>query len=1076
MKPDAANPIPKRPFWCKKGPARRTIRWCRRSGYVLGLAVVYAGVHLNQIGLPGFAKDALIGLLRERGFEIEFSRMRVRLGRGIVAENVNVGRSREVAGEQFYVDQLQLKLDWARLVRFKPDIRAVTVRGGKVVIPVLDTNGVAGRFEVDDIEARLRFAGPELWDLESLQGKTLGGRFQASGTITNAGRLRRSAAPRRAEPDPWKRVLLRAVKEMERSVFAEPPVLTLGFHADLADPLHSTAECRLVAGGAVTGYGDYENLALTANLNQPASTNGTFSVALRLDSGKAEFRDGALDALRWGALIELPPDGGAPSRIDWHLGAGALRWQGHRLAGLDVAGKSVPASTEGFRFLPWNPFGPLPGAPAPAFRSQVTVSLDGLEITNGITGGPITLRMDALHSRLGWYQAGISGAAPGVNTPWIRTGPVQLEAAIAPSAGKATGLPDLGAWRFLSAVEFQASTTLTNAHRPELSVDSVHLRAGWSNGILALEDLDARLFGGRLEASGSVETASRQATLRYRSDADPAGVQPLLLEVGRRWMSQFGWPSNQPPRLDGTLAVTLPPWVDRPESWRDELKETLRLDGRFSGGEFRFRGITGNSAAGQFNYSNRVWRIRDLRAVRPEGSVTLDYAGDERTRDYWFSIRSTIDPRIAQPLIDNPVAARVFGEFELTIPPAIEAQVWGRWFEPERIGLRAKVHLENMSFRGEHLDSVDGGLTYTNRFLAVSKAVLRDGKQGADVEGFAYDIGAGMISFTNALSTVDPARVTRVIGPKTHKIMEPYIFPEPPTVRVDGAIGIRGDPSRNSIHFDALAAPKFRWWKLNAHDVTASVQSLGPLLVVSNLNAGFHGGRLTGNLEFDLQPGTPNTFRIDADVRDANLNSLISDLSTPPGRTNQLEGALTAKIRITDGTTPDPLSWKGDGTAQLRDGYLWDQPLFGALSSVMSGVMPGLGKTRFNEGSAHYTLAGGRVLTRDLRLRAPSMSLAFTGSVGFARDLDMVVQGSLFRSVPFFGPVASLALSPFEKLFEYKVTGSLEKPHTEPAHIPSLLMIPLNPIGTIRDLIPESRKPEVETAPNPTTAEPAPQN
>jgi len=1080
VNPDAAQPTARRPFWCKKGPARRTLRWCRRGGYVAGLAVVYAGVHLNQIGLPGFAKDALIGVLRDRGLEIEFSRMRVRLGRGIVAENVNVGRAREVAGEQVYVDQLQLKLDWARVIRFRPDISAVTLHGGRLVIPVSDTNGVAGRFEVDDIEGRLRFLGPELWDLEELRGTCLGGTFSAAGTVTNAGLLKRRSAPRDSESSPWRRVLLRTVVEAERSVFARPPSLSLAFHADLASRIRSTAEVRLTAVGAVTGFGSYENLALTAELNEPPSTNGAFTASVRLESGRASVLDGSVDGLRWDTSVELPPDGLVPSRIDWHLGANSLRWQGHRLDSIDVAGESLAAEATGLRFLPWDPTRTGSTTASPVFRSKVGLKISGLSLTNGISGGPASLKVDALHSESGWYEAGVVGSAATVSTPWAGTGPIRIDATLAPSDGHDVGLPDSGGWRFLTAVDFSATATATNVVRPDIAVDSANVKAGWSGGTLSLGSLDARLFGGRLEASGTVDSGTRRANLRCVSDADPAGALPLLREAGRRWMGQFEWSSNRPPRVSGALAATLPPWSGRPDSWRTNLQDSLVLDGAFSGVGFRFRGIGGDSATGTFTYSNRVWRIRDLRAVCPEGTVTMDYVGDERTKDFWYGVKSEIDPGIARPLVENPTASRYFGEFHFARPPVLDAEVWGRWHDPERIGFRAKVRATDMSFRGEHLDSVEGSLTYTNRFLAVSKAVLHDGTQVSEVDGFAYDIGAGLISFTNALSTFDPARVTRTIGPKTHRMMEGYVFPVPPTVRANGVMGIRGDPSRNDIRFDVQAAPKFHWWKLNANDVTASVQSLGPLLVVSNITAGFHGGRLTGNLEFDLEPGTPNTFRIDADVRDANLNTFVADLSTNPGHTNQLEGALTARMRITGGTTQDPLSWRGNGNARLRDGYLWDQPLFGALSTVMSGLSPGLGKARFSEGTATYTIAEGRVVTHDLQLRAPSMSLAFTGSVGFARDLDMVVQGSMFREVPLRGPVASLALSPFEKLFEYRLSGTLEKPRTEPAHIPGFLMIPLNPIGTILDLFPDTKKapavpepPDNKPAP---TAPPPPQN
>ena len=1058
---------------------RRTFRWCRRTGYVVGAVVLYGAVYLNQFGLPGFAKDALLAQLRERGLELEFSRLRVRLGRGIVAENVNLGRIGPDGGDQLFLDQLQLKLDWGRVLRLHPEIRAVTLRGGKVALPLSDTNGPAGRFEVEDIQGVLRFTGPELWELDHLRGKVLGAGFSASGTITNAGELRRRRPkePSKDGPGPWRRILARTVREAEASAFARPPELVLRFDADLADPLRSKAEVRLQAGGAVSSHGDFEDVTLVALLNRAPVTNGLFQVLLDLDSARAAFGTNALDALQWKASLAMPVAGEGATRFDWTLAAKALRWDAGSLAGLRARGETVSEAAAG-PLLPWNP-GPGKVVPSvPVFRTRLEASCQEARRDGFVTGGPFGLEAEVVHSRHGWAEARLDLRSEGFEAPWGRVGKSRAAGRLRPASARDLGLPDGAVARFLQSVQGGLEVVSEGFRHPDLSLDGASLRLGWTNGTLSMPRLEARLFGGHLEASGSLDAAARKARLEYRSDADPLGVMPLLREKGRKWLSQFEWDPAAPPRLDGRLEVSLPDWSLRGEALRQALQDALHLDGRFEGGHFRFRGIAGDGARGAFQYDQRVWRIRGLEAKRPEGGVTMDYEGDERTHRYRFEVKSAIDPGILQPLLTNAVVDRVFGDLRFSRPPKIDAVVDGFWFEPERTGLRARIEASDLSYRGEHLDSAAGTLGYTNRFLSVSKAVLRDGAQAADVDGFAYDIAAGMISFTNAVSTFIPGRVTHAIGGKVEKVMEPYVITRPATVVVDGAIGIRGDPSANRIQFDVRQAPDFRWWRFQTGDVVGKVLSLGPRLVVTNLDGAFHGGRVRGNLEFDLQPGTPNTFRIDMKVENAQLHTLVADLSEP-GKTNQLEGSVTVDLRLTEGVVSDQATWKGRGRASLRDGYLWDQPLFGTLSSVLSGVSPGLGKTRFNEGNATFTLSDGRVHTRDLRLQAPSMGLAFVGSVGFQRDLDMVVQGSMFRSVPLLGTVAELALSPFEKLFEYRVTGTLERPKTEPAHIPSLLMIPLNPFGTIRDLLPETKKaatPSVPAAPASTNAPPtAPQ-
>jgi len=54
------------------------------------------------------------------------------------------------------------------------------------------------------------------------------------------------------------------------------------------------------------------------------------------------------------------------------------------------------------------------------------------------------------------------------------------------------------------------------------------------------------------------------------------------------------------------------------------------------------------------------------------------------------------------------------------------------------------------------------------------------------------------------------------------------------------------------------------------------------------------------------------------------------------------------------------------------------------------------------------------------------------------------------------GRALSAMLWPVTKVLEYKVTGTLEKPKTEPVYlIPKILLIPFHPIRTLEDLVPE---------------------
>lgn len=1038
----------------------------------MALLGVYGVVHVNQIGLPEFIKSPLIDELRERGLEMEFSRMRVRFGRGIVAEHVNVGRSREEAGEQVYADQLQIKLDWSRVLRLKPEIAAVTVHGGKLVIPLAETNGLVAKFAVDDIEGRLRFVSRELWELEELRGSSLGGAFQAAGSVTNAGLLRRKSQPKSPSSGAWRHVLLKIVRETDRMQFAKPPVLGLAFHADLADPLHSTAEIQLTAAGAITRYGTLDDLRLTGELNLPPDTDGRFSGTFRLTSSRVAVRDISLADLKTDITIAQSSGNTLPDRADWRAEVSSLRAGEHFIKAAVVEGSTLLTNRSPAFASSWNPFSEKPtDVNGSWFVSSMNARVSGVEIAGvgSLPAGEIALKAD--HSKNSWSGASVRLSLPGLVSQWVRSDGLSFDVDAVPVPKTGGDSPGDGPWKWLRPFSFSANIAATNVVHPKLSVDRAEFRLDWTNGVARFVPIEASLLGGRFAGSARLDVDSRTLYATADSTIDAMGIRPLLTPPGQTWMGQFGWLSNQPPHVVAELGVVLPSWTNAAPDWRGEVAPTVTIAGSVTGTNFTFRGIPGDSAAGGFTYTNRVWRVPGMTAIRPEGAFTFSYEGDEITKDYHFHVRSSVDPMIAMPLITEEKVRRTVGEFQLGGTTAVEGDVWGRWKFPELTSFQATAAITNVTFRGEHLDLAAARIGYTNRFLSVGDAILRDGAQMADVKGFAYDANLGVISFTNALSTFEPDRVTRTIGPKVHKTMEPYDFAEPPTVKINGVIGVKGDATLNNIRFDAETKGAFRWNKLRAKVLSASVISRGNLLVVSNIDAGFYGGRLLGDLEFDLLPDAADKFRINTEVRDADIGALVTDLS---GRTNKLEGFLSGRVRIQDGEPNKPKTWKGFGNAKLRNGYLWDFALFGAFSTVLDGISPGLGKTRFTEGTTTFNIADGLVTTRDLEMKASSMSLNYVGSVGFDRHIDMVVQGSMFREVPIVGPVFSLALSPFEKLFAYRLTGSIEKPETAPAHVPSFLLFPFRPIGTIRDMLPESKHPAPATNSVPVKPEPLP--
>lgn len=274
------------------------------------------------------------------------------------------------------------------------------------------------------------------------------------------------------------------------------------------------------------------------------------------------------------------------------------------------------------------------------------------------------------------------------------------------------------------------------------------------------------------------------------------------------------------------------------------------------------------------------------------------------------------------------------------------------------------------------------------------------------------------------------------------------------------------------MHFEIITE-RFNWSKFNVARSTSSVHWVTNTLLITNINAEFYRGSLVGNAFFDFEarPGTPFHFTLFGTNFDLHL--LMADLTHP---TNQFEGSTTVNLHITSANTDDWKSWNGFGHAYLRDGLIWQAPIFGIFSPVLNSISPGLGTSRAREAAGNFTITNSVIHTKDLEIRSPPVRLHYDGTVDFDMRIAARVEAEMFRDMPLVGRLVSLALMPFTKVFEYKVTGTLADPKSEPMFLAKLILFPLRPFKTIKELFQRNDppappntvpKPENELEPDP---------
>jgi hypothetical protein len=455
---------------------------------------------------------------------------------------------------------------------------------------------------------------------------------------------------------------------------------------------------------------------------------------------------------------------------------------------------------------------------------------------------------------------------------------------------------------------------------------------------------------------------------------------------------------------------------------------------------------------------------RDLRSfvVRlavTQGKTQLELTGGENAvvDNYHCHVHGAFDPETVRPFLTFSNVVRAFEIVKLTGPLELDADVNGRPDDCADLTAAGRLAVTNFTVRGETFGDAAAAFNYTNRVLKFSNLLMHTGAQMMTADAIALDFNRRMIYFTNGFSTCDPQSVVRAIGPKTAELMEPYHFLEPPAARVNGQLPLRDmnegrDMADVDMRFDVIRGAPFEWMKFRTANIVGTIHWLAQTLILTNVASAFYGGEADGFANFDFRPAHEGAdYQFMADVTNVDLHALTAGLSS---LTNHLEGALAGKLVVTHADTRDWRTWDGYGHAELRDGLIWDEPIFGILSPVLNAVSPGLGSSRATDASAGFTITNGVIFTESLEIRATMAQLQYAGTVDMAGNVNMRVNALLLRNTPVIGWWVSLVSTPFTKLFEYHVTGTLENPRSDPVYVPKFLLMPLHPLRSIQDLFP----------------------
>ena len=977
-------------FWRK---CRLTFRFFRLLVWGVVLLGLCAFAWFDFVGLPGFLKTRLVTALHERGVALEFSRMRLRPVHGLVCDNVRIGGAEKAGNPLLLAGAVQVRLDFSALFRRRVQINGLVLRAGQLEFPISSGNV----FAFTNLETELHFETDDSWFLDRFHAELRGIKIDLSGTLAHAPDARNwpifSGGNKGAA---LSNQLLQAISQKLAQIsFSAPPQLKVKLSGDARD-FHSLAfNLTAAIPGARSPWFVARDFQLTTTLTASGAVPANFEPA-------------------WDFWTNLQP-----FQVTWAMHAAEL-------SAIKIKAETVVcAGSWHSPELVLNQVAARFGSGGVAASANLDVATRQLTFTNNST-----LDLNKIVSLL---------------PEEIRLQLAQVSWNLAPLA-RLGGMIALPAWSrrdwnwnndLAAATQLQGELAVTNGMIGRQPLDYLCSHLIYSNFVWQVKDLQVAHQQTMLDLNGRIDERTKEFFSQVRGEIDAATLKPFLPETNVQRL-QFSKTLHLSLAANGRL---------------DDLGQTAGI-GCLAVTNFYVDGVKLDFAKADFSISNQVWFLQDLVVAQQPTQLHLSGRVNPATKSFAARLQGAFDSASLLPFLKTDSAVRGFHWLAFHEPLVMDVAAQGDFLSLDHLFATGHIALANFAIRDQSVDYLTADLVYSNWMATFLHPYLSRaaGAEKFSAESVAVDIAGQRLFFTNGIGNVEPMVVGRAIGPKTAKAMEPYHFLAIPTARVNGCVPLRhknGDVVNDDadLNVDIIGTTPFRWMKFQTPAITGTIHWLANDLIITNVISECYGGEAHGWAGFDLQtPGDGTDFNFFVAGTNVDFHRMGMALWSP---TNQLEGSVSGAVTVTRANSDYWRTWNGFGALKLRDGMLWDVPVFGLVSPVLNTVSPGFGNSRAKDAAGEFLMTNGIIWTGSLVIRTPMMRLDYDGTVDLQEKVNARVTAQLLRNTPLVGPILSLLFSPFSKAFECEVTGTLGDPKVAPVYVPDLLLVPLHPFRSV---------------------------
>jgi hypothetical protein len=546
--------------------------------------------------------------------------------------------------------------------------------------------------------------------------------------------------------------------------------------------------------------------------------------------------------------------------------------------------------------------------------------------------------------------------------------------------------------------------------------DGLRVQAAYRDGVWRFSELALQEGTRVLTAEGRLETETGLLAASVDSTVRPVYWQNLLPVELRELLNRMRL------HLDGDTRLQLV----QPAARLDQLGRTF--EGHLTASDLSLHGVQLAEIDGTFARSGDVLRFEDVQARLADAAGGGTASGwmhfDVASSLYEGALTASCDPHAFLPVAQYAkAAAGILQSLEVhDVFPELDVVFSGRAAPPQAFAFHGPIRGQQFVFQGSQIDLLDADFLFTNGVLRIDPlyAERAEGK----LQGWYEQDFKAMQTRLAVDSEWDPRVLARLGGRGMEALLRPYRFEGPVRVTVSGVIDYG---KHEATDYRAVARGEQVGWRWATFDrCQLDWIGQGDQIIITNVQSRIFDGYLEGNLMLQGLGHTPLRYDGVVYVDDVSFPSLMRSMRQT--EENLQEGRLSLVMDLRGTTQQD---WRADleadGHLAIRRGQIFQIPLFGGLSTLLSRLIPGLGFATQTAVRAPFTISDRVLRSDDVQIHGNLLSIAADGTYHLDDRLDFSVRVKPLRRGLLVDAIR-LITDPVSRLLQFRLTGPLGDP------------------------------------------------